>query len=197
MFYCITFYFCSIIKRGNQPIFSVPKKDIGPISHVILGLVEVAAVVQSSRPVDGRPVEVLLVVGWELCRAERRGLCPACAQVLRKQACVAVLKTFLLHIFQFIKPIYLINIICVLGRGKELRISSAEFFGSRPADPLTLIKRGLVLAESAHNLLLLGGGLITCVNALAVHSVGAVEEPMIARVLLDILPPRQTPSAWH
>jgi hypothetical protein len=35
------------------PTFSVPEKDIGPISEIVLGLVEVAAVVKASCPVDG------------------------------------------------------------------------------------------------------------------------------------------------
>lgn len=45
---------------------SVSEEDISPVAHVILGLVEVAAVVQASGPVDSLTIEVLLVVGWAI-----------------------------------------------------------------------------------------------------------------------------------
>ena len=46
--------------------YSVPKKDVCPLTQVILRLVKVAAVMQAASPVDCLAVEVLLVIGREL-----------------------------------------------------------------------------------------------------------------------------------
>lgn len=90
---------------------SVPEKDISPISKVVLCLVKVAAIVHAASPVDCWSVEVLLMIGRELCLSTNwvqacdwRGIFSLEISILCSWG-IAILKALLLHIFQLIQPI--------------------------------------------------------------------------------------------
>ncbi len=84
---------------------SVPQKDVGPLTQVILRLVKVAAVVQAAGPVHSLPVEVLLVIRGLLLTVINRGRRDGRACILLLQHVVSVFVALTLHFLEFVKPI--------------------------------------------------------------------------------------------